>query len=408
MPSTWRVLGLGLGALATAALAARVVSGRDRDPALRAFVSVTLAYVLLLVLQVGLFSASFVGHVAERYLVTALPLLVIGLCAWIARGAPRELVTVGVVWLVIVLGAAVVPLSQIVTPETLVNTLTPAPLAELGSEGAMRVVLVGLAVAAGLLVLAVPRRFAWVGAVVLGVGLALVSVDSGRRVARASEHEDAAAIGTAPRSWVDDAGLEGATLLATSDRLWTATARTIFWNRAIDDVLRVAPATVPFPPYSASVELGEDGLMRDRDGRPVERPLVIAPTTYTLDGEKVAERPAGDSETYGLAAWRVSGPIRALMSVDGFLPNGDFGGAAHVRVYDCRPGTLDVTILGKTGDTILARVDGVVVAELVTPAEAAVTHRIPAPPYADGTRSCVFELDNPGYAGSTTIAFAPA
>ena len=40
----------------------------------------TLAYVVLLVLQVGL-AASFVGTVAERYLITALPLLVIGLCA---------------------------------------------------------------------------------------------------------------------------------------------------------------------------------------------------------------------------------------------------------------------------------------------------------------------------------------
>ena len=31
----------------------------------------------------------------------------------------------------------------------------------------------------------------------------------------------------------------------------------------------------------------------------------------------------------------------------------------------------------------------------------AVTHHIAAPPYADGSRPCVFELENPGYAGST-------
>ena len=39
------LLGLGLTVLATAALAARVLAGRDRDPALRAFVAVTLGYV---------------------------------------------------------------------------------------------------------------------------------------------------------------------------------------------------------------------------------------------------------------------------------------------------------------------------------------------------------------------------
>jgi uncharacterized oxidoreductase len=44
------------------------------------------------------------------------------------------------------------------------------------------------------------------------------------------------------------------------------------------------------------------------DGAPLERPLVVASSTLTLAGEQVAERPAGDSETYGLAAWRPDGP----------------------------------------------------------------------------------------------------
>jgi hypothetical protein len=44
---------------------------------------------------------------------------------------------------------------------------------------------------------------------------------------------------------------------------------------------------------------------------------------------------------------------------------------------------------------------------LVTANGEAVTHRIPTPPYADGTDVCVFELVNPGYAGSTAIFFTP-
>ena len=75
------LLGLGLTVLATAALAARALTGHDRDPALRAFLAVTIGYATLLVLQVGLFSAAFVGHVAERYLITTIPPLAIGLCA---------------------------------------------------------------------------------------------------------------------------------------------------------------------------------------------------------------------------------------------------------------------------------------------------------------------------------------
>lgn len=402
------ILGLGVAALATSALAGSVLAARERDPALRAYVSVTLGYLAFLVVQVGMFSAAFVGHVAERYLVTAVPLLAIGLCAWIARGAPRAVRIVVPVWLAVVAGAAFVPLAQLVTPKTLVNTATPAPLAALDSPDAMRGVLVAVAVGAGLFVLLVPRRLAWTGAVVVGLGLLLISLDSGRRIADASEHENRVANGSAAPSWIDAAGLEDVTLLATADRLWTGTARTIFWNRAIDDVVRVAPATTPFPPVSPSAVLGDDGVLRDGDGLPLERQVVIAPTTMTIAGEKLVERPAGDSETYGLAAWRTDGRVRVLTSVDGFLPNGDFGGVAHVTVYSCREGTLAITILGKTGDPIDVRVDGVIVTSLETPAEQAVTHRIPAPPYADGSRACVFELDNPGYAGSTTVAFTPA
>ena len=176
------VLGLGVTVLAVAVLSLRVLAGRDRDPALRAFVAVTLAYVALLVLQVGLFAAAFVGTVAERYLITALPLLVIGLCAWISRGAPRALRVVVPVWLAIVAAAALVPIGQIAGPDTLPNTPTPAVLAGLGPDAA-RAALVAAALAAGALVLFVPRRLAWTTAVAVAVGLALLSVDSGRRIA---------------------------------------------------------------------------------------------------------------------------------------------------------------------------------------------------------------------------------
>jgi hypothetical protein len=208
------ILGLAIPVLAIAALAYRVFTRTDDDPSLRAFVSVALAYVTLLVVQVGLFSAEYVGHVAERYLVTVVPLLAIGLCVWIARGAPRALVAVLPLWGLIVAGAALIPLSEIAAPETLVNTLTPAALIDL-SNGQARAVLVAAALLAGALVAGVPRRYAWSAAAVVGIGLALVSFDSGRRVADASERETRVAMGSDPASWLDDAGGLDATLLAT-------------------------------------------------------------------------------------------------------------------------------------------------------------------------------------------------
>ena len=209
-------------------------------------------------------------------------------------------------------------------------------------------------------------------------------------------------------TWLDEAGLDDATLLVTGDRLWTATARTIFWNRGIVDAVRLAPATTPFPPVTASVGIGPDGALSDAFGTQLERPLVVTPSTITLVGTEVAARAAGDSEAYGLVAWRPEQPVRVALRTEGFLPNGDFSGTARITVYACRQGTLDVTVLGKSGDPIEARVDGFAVRQLDTPNGAATTYRIPAPPYANGTRPCVFELVNSGYAGTTTIAFSPA
>jgi hypothetical protein len=401
------ILGLGMPVLALGALAFQVFTRRDGHPALRAFVAVALAYAALLVVQVGLFSAEYVGSVAERYLITASPLLAIALCAWVGRGAPRSLAVVLPLWALLVLGAAFIPLDEIAAPETLVNTLTPAGLAAF-SEGWARAVLVGCAVLAGVVVALVPRRFAWTAVAVVAAGLAFVSVDSARRVADESAHENRAALGSEPPSWLDDAGLDDVTLLSSGDRLWTSTARTLFWNRAISEVLRVDPSTLPFPAGTPGVELGEDGILRTGDGEPLERDVVVSSSTLTLDGEKLAERPAGDSETYGLTAWRPEAPVRVTRKIDGLLPNGDFGGTARVTVFACVPGTLDVTIIGKSGHPIRALVDGLEVETLETPAGEAATHSIPAPPYADGTRPCIFDLENAGFAGTTTIVFTPS
>ncbi len=401
------VLGLGVAVLAVAALAWVVLSRREHDPALRAFVSTTLAYGVLLVVQVALFAATFLGTVGERYLITLVPLLAIGLCTWISRGAPRALAVVLPVWALIVAGAAAVPVAQLATPETLPNAPTSSTLTGLASEGWARTVLVVGALAAGALVLALPRRFVWVAAAVVGVGLGLLSVDSGRRIADASAHEQRVAIGSSPPGWIDEAALDDATLLVIGDRLWTATARTIFWNRGIVDVALLAPATTPFPPVVTHLGIGSDGVLRTASGA-FERPIVVTPSTITLAGDKLAERPAGDSEANGLTAWRPEQPVRVTLRTDGFLPNGDFSGTARVTVYACTQGTLDVTVLGKSGDPIEAVVDGIDVAQLETPSGGAVTHRIPAPPDADGSRTCVFELQNPGYAGTTTIVFTPS
>ncbi len=80
---------LGLPLLATATLAVDAARKGEDDLPVRAFLAVATAYVVLLILQVSTFAAGHLDHVSRRYLITALPPLLLGLCLWISRGSPR-------------------------------------------------------------------------------------------------------------------------------------------------------------------------------------------------------------------------------------------------------------------------------------------------------------------------------
>jgi hypothetical protein len=77
----------------------------------------------------------------------------------------------------------------------------------------------------------------------------------------------------------------------------------------------------------------------------------------------------------------------------------------HVIVYACRPGRLELTLLGKSGGHIAIRANGIP-RKAVAPVPGGLAQvAIAAPPNVDGSTSCVFELSPSGLAGSTRIAF---
>ena len=86
---------LGLPLLATATLVVLAGLRGEGDPRVRTFFATTAAYVLALCGQVSLFAVDHLDHVGERYLITVLPPLVLGLVVWIDRGAPRPALVAG-------------------------------------------------------------------------------------------------------------------------------------------------------------------------------------------------------------------------------------------------------------------------------------------------------------------------
>lgn len=403
------VLTLGLPLLATVVLVAGALRGRELEPAAQSFVAVALAYVLLLVCEVGAFAATHLDHVSERYLATAAPPLFIGYVLWLGRGGPRPRVLVlGSIGAVVALLASIPirTLAPPLAPYDGFSTLLLARLVQHAEASIARAVLLAAAILASALFLLLPRRLLQVGLATLAAGLATLSVVASREIAHASLTEQRATIGDGNPRWVDATGEQNVTLLDTGDRPAPMVARTLFGNRAIVDGLRFRGVPAALPPLAPVVTVANDGNLLDRRGAVIVRHDVVAPATLTLDGTLLAQLPAGASVTYGLTLWRVDGPLRvALDLAAGFLPNGDFIDKARVVVYGCQHGQLEITLLGKSGSPIYSYVNGADRRTFDLPSQSAIKEVIPAPAYVDGSHACTYDFETHGLVGSTRVAY---
>lgn len=402
------LLSFGIPFLATAVLAVRAAVVGEGDATARAFLATAVAYVAWLSLEVAFFAASFVTYVPERYLVTTAPVLSLGLCLWLARGAPRPWrVLLPVVAGAVVVVAAISParLFADVGIHDLLTTLTFHDLAAGASDAVVRTAVVGAVLVAAAAFVLVPPRRAAVLAVAVAAGLTTLSIGSAREIAEHSRQEDVKAFGAADRSWIEDAARGSpVALLNTGDREWPTVPRTAFWNQNITTIARFpdAPGSGAIP--QRVVEPGPDGILRAGDGRALSEPLVAAPTGAVLGGEKVAEI-APTPIAAGMALWRVDAPARLESVAVGLGANGDFADTVRVTVYACGPGRLELTLLGKSGAPIAIRANGIPRRVVAPPPQGLWQGSVAAPPDADGTSLCVFELSPSGLAGSTRIAF---
>ncbi len=397
---------LVIPAVALTLLAVEAFAGRARSTPVQALVATAVAYVPLLALELGVFANGRLDHVSERYLVTAVPVLAIGFATWAGTGAPRPRGALAAIGAALVLLVVSTPVGRIVPAKAIQDALSSALLLRLdGHEAGGRLLLVAVAVLGVTIVALVPRRALPAVLAILALALAASSAQATRVVGRLSAAQ-ATALGSADPRWLDRAAVGPVTLLATGDRLWTADSRTVFWNRSIVEVLRFPDVLVGVPPAPTTVTMDEDtGLVSTRDGVPLERDLVAAPDTITLDGKEVARLPVAGAETPGLVVWRTTGPVRVATRLVGFLPNGDVNGDALVLVPGCARGALEMTLIGKGGDPVGVTVNGVPRGAVEAPAGETVNATIPAPRYADGSHACLFGLRSERYVGTTRVVY---
>jgi hypothetical protein len=255
------------------------------------------------------------------------------------------------------------------------------------------------------MVLLLPSR--WrpaAAAVAVGAGLLALSVEASRTVLRESEAQQRVAIGSEPPGWVPT-DMGAVTMLVSEDQPATSVARTVFWNPSVRSAVRLEGAEVTVLPGSAVVEPGVGGVLQTVDGSPLAAPLLLTPATVTMDGELISQRLDPTAESHGWRLWRLDASARMTTRVVGTFPNGDFSGEVTIFAPGCGQGALELTLLGKTGDPVTVVVDGIPWGEIEAPNGTVVNERVPAPPYADETHTCVYSLATDGLVGSTRIEY---
>ncbi|MEX0850258.1 MAG: hypothetical protein WD015_02030, partial [Gaiellaceae bacterium] len=397
---------LGLPLLATATLAILAAVRAEPNPALRAFLAVAAAYVLLLVAQVSLFASGYLDHVSERYLVTALPLFVLGLCVWIAQGAPRPPRVVLPLVAASIVALSAIPASRVDAASSAHDALTFLPFVRIFDPGdlALRSGLAAFGILSAAIFFFLPRRLLPAVVAAVAIGFVGISFLAAREIDRFSRVQRMLDFGTADRRWVDHEGVASALLLDTGEQPSTVAARIIFWNRSIRRLVRLDGVPAQALPQTPVV-IRRDGALVDARGDEVSAPHVVLPSTIALTGERLAISPPTEIAP-GSTLWRVDEPLRLASRAEGFSPIGDFR-RGKVVVYRCSPGALEVTLLGKDGFPVRITVNGFPWRTVQAAPGGVWTGSVPPLFFGDGESPCLFELASDGLVGSTRIEWVP-
>jgi hypothetical protein len=381
-----------------------VQAARTRPgPEVRAYLATTTALTVWLVAEVGIFASRHVGLLAERNLFGLAPLFFLGLMLWIERGLPRPRVVAGTV----ALGAAVMllalPVARFVSLQALPDTFTFMPLYRLGFHYphlnlelvASAAFLAGVAV-----FVAVPRRFALAVPAVLLLVFATASVSANRVVVGQATLIQPGTLGP-DRRWIDKAAEGPVAYVYTGDVYWSSVWENAFWNRRIEAVYDLLLAQIPGGLPQPSVGPNEDGRVVTADGQGLRWPYVVASSTITWRGKRVAY------STAGLALWRLEPPFRMATWVQNVQYNGVVDEHAKIFAYDCRRGAFRVALRAPGPRSVrLLRNEGAFRRfELAVGDTIALS--IPVSPPA-GHRLCTFDLLTNAPVKVTRFAFVPA
>jgi hypothetical protein len=314
---------------------------------------------------------------------------------WLSLGAPRGLVRASVCAFGLLCVLLLAPWDRLVSPNALPDTFGLSILTKLDARPVIVVTIAAPVVLAAAVL--VPRRlivlFPTFALALLVVGSIIASNDITSRAAAAQ-----ASIVGSPANWIDRTVSHPVAYIYAGEMYWNTVWEERFWNRRIDTVLSLNPATVPGPMPQLRTTVGPTGAL------PIRERYVVASDLLTFFGTPIAHLAQTGLDVSGLTLWRLDGKPRLATVTHNVLPNGDMVGPATIDVYDCHRGTLELTLLPKSSTAVNVLFDGLSVLHANVSGLSAWHGSVAARP-SSRSLLCRFTIAGGTLLGSTRIAF---
>ena len=317
------------------------------DDGERAFVSVAVAAVLIIVLQAAAFASRFAFRIEERNMFHVAPLLLLALLVWIERGLPRPRVLTAVAAAVPAVLLLALPLGSLLNISMYSDTFGLLPLLRVqnlfnGNVDAVRWLMIVGGIGAALLFAFLPRRFALVLPAVVGVFLILTSWTAYGAIKAFAQGMANGTFGGSDPSWIDNAvgtSPRAAILFGPTTgtppafRLW----QTEFWNRSVAHVYDLgvpeSAGGLPDRPGALDSSRGRIALAGTGDVR-----YIVVESDLRLNAKPVAQHGQ-------LTLYRLRNPLQLSDLTSGDYGDGWMGAdSSYTRYVARRRGAIAVTV----------------------------------------------------------------
>lgn len=382
-------------AAALALLAVEAVRRRlDAEPELRSLVATAVVALVLVSVQVGFFAARFAPHLLERDTAALPPLLFTLFCVWLARGARRPLVVAVATSFAVAALALLVPWNHLVSSVAMPDSPGIALLMRLSSDSPADIVAIAVPIVLAAFVL-LPRRATLLLPVFALALLIATSAVASNTIARLDHGVQKDIVGS-PRNWIDRTATGPVGYFYDGEVYWNTVYQERFWNQRIQTVASTKAVPGPMPQTHVTI---------DAAGRiPLDEKWVVASDPHEFVGTPVAHLAETGLDVTGLTLWKLDGPPRLSLRKFDIQPNGDIVAPAHIKVWDCGGGTLQITLLPKATKQLVILLDGRTVVDRYVGNLDVWRGALHVPP-SSTPRTCLFTILPQSLLGSTLIRF---